>query len=81
MISSIFAIYLEYRGQKDIDNKAVHGYEALEGDWEMGALNKDSEGDSFVSDKGDIFRASFAEKMYIKNAPSDLQDKLKHSKN
>jgi len=69
MISSIFAIYLEYWGQKEMDSKAAHGYEQLEGDWELGNLNKDSEGDSFVSDKGDIFRASFAEKMYIKNAP------------
>ena len=34
----------------------------------MGEINK-SDDDSFVSDKGDILWASFADRMYIKNAP------------
>lgn len=73
-------IWLEYWGQKQLEAKSAQGYEPLEGDWEMGELDK-SEGESFISDKGDLLRASFADWMYIKNAPTELQEKLKHSKN
>lgn len=60
IVSSIVAVWLEYRGQKEIESKAAHGYEQLDGDKEMGDINK-SDDDSFISDKGDILRASFAD--------------------
>lgn len=56
-------------------------------DSEMHLLSpKEEEGDfedeeSFISEGGSKYRTSFAEKLLLKNAPEDLKQQFKHSKN
>lgn len=72
-MSSILAVVLEYKGTQD--ESEVH-------DEEMALLDDDEIEISFEDDEeGKQFKTGFAENMMINNAPEDLKQKLKHSKN